>query len=195
MIKLLAFCTAMIEDPGDSKIFDDICSNYRNQMYFIAKGILNNDSDAEDAVQDALFAIAKQIDSLPYQSTPALKAYVFTAARNSALNILGKHTRHREAALDVNDYKLTSDDRLFEKVCASQDYALLMKALMQLPLKYREILMMHYVNEMKTKEIADALGRKPATVHQQITRGKKMLIELCKKEGMCFDDYKCDVDV
>ena len=49
--------------------------------------------------------------------------------------------------------------------------------------------------EIKTKEIADALGRKPATVHQQITRGKKMLIELCKKEGMCFDDYKCDVDV
>lgn len=185
----------MIEDPGDSKIFDDICSNYRNRMYFIAKGILNNDSDAEDAVQDALFAIAKQIDSLPHQSTPALKAYVFTAARNSALNILDKHTRHREAALDINDYELTSDDRLFEKVCASQDYALLMKALMQLPLKYREILMMHYVNEMKIKEIADALGRKPATVHQQITRGKKMLIELCKKEGMCFDDYKCDVDV
>lgn len=192
---MLMFCAAMIEDPGNRETFERICSNYRNRMFYIAKGILNNDSDAEDAVQDALFAIAKQIDSLPLGCPSSTKAYVFTAARNSALNILDKHSRQREAALDINDYELTTDDRLFERICASQDYGMLMSALKQLPLKYREILMMHYVNEMKMKEIAEVLGRKLPTVHQQITRGKKLLIELCKKEGMSFDEYDCNAGV
>lgn len=40
------------------KLFDEVYRHYRNQMIAVAKSILNNDEDAEDAVHDVFCCIA-----------------------------------------------------------------------------------------------------------------------------------------
>lgn len=176
-------------DPKTASILEDIYSNYKNQMFFIAKSVVHNDADAEDAVSDALLAIAKQLKSLPHQDPKLVRAYVLTAARNSALNIRDRSIdQFCEKITNIDDHRLSADDRLFEKVTASVDYNTLARAMNKLPIKYREVMLLRYVYEMKHREISEFLGRNQSTVHQQITKGRKMLIELCKEEGMCFDD-------
>lgn len=51
---------------------------------------------------------------------------------------------------------------------------------------YREVLLLVYVHGHTVKAAADILCRNRETVRKQLQRGKKMLIELCGKEGMCF---------
>lgn len=177
------------EKQDDDSLLEGIYADYKSQMLYVARQILGNDADAEDAVHDALLSIAKQQGSLPHDDPRLVRSYVLTAAKNSAINIRDRYIRRdRESIVDPEDPRLSADDRLFERVTASMDYSTLIDAMLKLPDKYREVMMLHYVHEMKLREIAEFLGRKESTVHQQITRGKKQLVELCKKEGLTSID-------
>lgn len=182
---MLMFYMAMIDDEADQLRFADIYSQYRKQMLYVSYHILNDYQEAEDAVQVALLGIAQHIATVPAGNEKVVKAYVLTAARNAALNLAAKK---RSEADNILDFPLAANDDLFEQVAASEDYGLLMKAMGQLPILYREVLMLIYVQEQSIKDAAAILKRREGTVRQQLNRGKRMLVELCRKEGMCFEE-------
>lgn len=180
---MLLLYTALIDDECDRLRFEDIYNDYHKQMLYVAQRILRDPGDAEDAVQVALLGIARQIRSVPRDNPQVVRAYVLTAAKNAALSMLPKK-QQREELLDISELNLADDHSLFEQVAASEDYECLLRAMRGIPAIYRDVLMLKYVQELTMKEIAALLGRKTSTVHQQITRGKKLLIEQCRKEGM-----------
>lgn len=182
---MLLFYTAMIDDTQDQLRFEDIYYSYRKQMLLVAQRILHDPMEAEDAVQTAFLGIARQIKRIPAGNPQVLRAYVLTAAKNAALNMLPKRQQQNEL-LSISELDIADDHNLFDQIASSQDYELLFKAIRKLPAIYREVLMLKYVQELTMKEIAALLDRKAATVHQQITRGKKLLIAQCREEGMDF---------
>lgn len=186
---MLFLYTALIDDAEDQLRFEEIYYSYRKQMLLVAQRILHDSVEAEDAVQVALLGIAKQIKNIPTKNTNLLRAYVLTAAKNSALNMLPKK-QQQDNLLNIEDVKLAGEVDLFEQVAISQDYELLYKAIKKIPSIYRDVLMLKYVQELSMKEIATILGRKVSTVHQQITRGKKLLVAQCRKEGMDFAEQE-----
>ena len=182
---MLNLYTAMIDDERDQLRFEDIYYNYRKQMLLVAQRILHDPMEAEDAVQTALLGIARQIKRIPAGNPQIVHAYVLTAAKNAALNMLPKRRQQNEL-LSISEFDVADENSLFDRIAKSQDYELLHKAIRKLPAIYREVLMLKYVQELSMKEIAALLDRKVATVHQQITRGKKLLIAQCREEGMDF---------
>lgn len=183
---MLALYTAMIDDESDQLRFEDIYHRYHKQMVLVAMKVLNNMEDAEDAIQTALLGIARQIKSVPAGNDRALRAYVLTAAKHAALNLVPQKKR-RENTIELSELPLASTEDLFEQVAASQDYQLLLRSMKQLEPPYREILMLTFVQELSVNQIAALLGRKPGTVRQQLNRGKKLLVAICRKEGMCYE--------
>lgn len=182
---MLLLYTAMIDDTQDQLRFEDIYYSYRKQMLLVAQRILHDPMEAEDAVQTAFLGIARQIKRIPAGNPQVIRAYVLTAAKNAALNMLPKRQQQNEL-LSISELDVADDHNLFDQITASQDYELLFKAIRKLPAIYREVLMLKYVQELTMKEIAALLGRKVTTIHQQITRGKKLLIARCREEGMDF---------
>ena len=81
---MLFMYAAMIDDEVDQLRFADIYHGYRKQMLLVAKRVLNNDEDAEDAVQIAFLGIAQRIKSVPSDDPKKLRAYVLTAAKKPA---------------------------------------------------------------------------------------------------------------
>lgn len=183
---MLLLYTVMIEDKPDQLRFEQIYFAYRKQMLFVANRVLHNTHEAEDAVQNALLSIAKNIKTVP-QDENTVRAYVLTAAKNAALSLL-PHKQHRDSILDISDLNVAGEADLFRQVMHCQDYALLLRIIQQLEPHYREVLMLVYVQEQSIKGAAQILCRKEDTVRKQLQRGKQKLIELCKKEGMCFDN-------
>lgn len=183
---MLMMYMAMIDDESDQHRFLDIYNQYRKQMLYVAYHVLNDQVEAEDAVQVALLGIAQRIAYVPTGNEKVLKAYVLTAAKNAALTMLSKKEQ-RESHADILSLPLSSDEDLFEQVAASMDYDLLLRALKQLPTHYREVLMLIFVQEQSVKDAAAILHRREGTVRQQLNRGKKLLVEFCRKEGMCFE--------
>ena len=157
--------------------FNFIYHNFQRQMLFVAEEILQNRSDAEDAVQNALFRVSKQLKSLP-ENERALRVYLLTAAKHAALDLLPKQNKDA----DLEELFLPSEEDVFAKIAASQDYDRLLAAMSALPLTYREVLMFRYVQELEVKEIAALLNKPQSTIRKQLTRGKALLAKLYEKE-------------
>ncbi len=155
--------------------FKEIVLAYQKQMLFVAERILHNRHDAEDAVQTALLRISQQ--NLP-QNEHTLRAYVLTAARNAAFDLLPKQSKE----VDIEQVVAVSSEDLFEKIAISDDYNRLLTAIECLPIKYKEVLMLRYVQELEPKQIAKLLGRTRGTVHKQIARAKALLLQSYQKE-------------
>ena len=153
--------------------FEAIVEAYQKQMYFVALNILHNHHDAEDAVQTALLRISRQGKNLP-QNEQALRAYVLTAAKHAALNLLPKQLRDA----DLDNVIAVSTEDLFESIVASQEYDRLLSAIKSLPPTYRSVLMLRYVQQLDTKEIAKLLDRPRGTVQKQISRAKALLVQI-----------------
>lgn len=184
---MLFLYMSMIEQKADQIRFEEIYYGYRKQMLVVANRVLHNMEDAEDAVQNALLGIAKHIKSVPAGDERVVRAYVLTAAKNAALSLLpGK--QQREGFADISELSIPANEDLFQQVLNSQDYDILLRAMKKLESPYREVIMLVYVHEQSAKAAAELLCRKEETVRKQLQRGKKLLIELCRKEGMCFGE-------
>ncbi len=183
---MLFMYAAMIDSETDQLRFADIYNGYGKQMLLVAKRILNNHEDAEEAVQSAFLGIAQRIKSVPSDDPKKLRAYVLTAAKNAALSMLPKK-QQRDSFVDISEMSIATDEDLFQQVMLSQDYDLLLRAMQQMPSPYREVLLMICVQEQRIKDTAVILHRREGTVRQQLNRGKKLLVELCQKEGLCFE--------
>lgn len=109
-------------------------------MIAVAKSILNNDEDAEDAVHDVFCCIASShMDILDWVDNPKdLKNYMLKAVQNRSISIL-RHQKVRKeydaqvanAAGDINY------DEFIDEICSRTGYDNLVKAIKSLDGKYR----------------------------------------------------------
>lgn len=183
---MLCMYLAMIDEQVDKIRFEEIYYGYHKQMLVVANRVLCNMDDAEDAVQDALIRIARNMDAIRDREDWAVRGYVLTVAKNSALKVLAKNQRNSKA-IDVLKVKPEKDEDVFDHVLNCLDYQLLLRSIQHLEPLYRQVLMLVYVQKQSLKEVADILGRKEETVRKQLYRGRKLLIEFCKKEGLNYD--------
>ena len=156
---------------------EEIVNRYGKQMLFVAESVLHNRLDAEDAVQTALLRISGQCHKLPEEER-VLRIYVLTAAKNAALDLLPKQWK----AVDIEQLPLSDPHDLFEELVRSEEYHRLLAAIEALPVQYKEVLMLRFVQELEVRDIAKLLNRPKATVHKQITRAKKLLVHSYEKE-------------
>lgn len=158
--------------------FSELYRDYYQQMLFVALKILRNRDDAEDAVQNALLKLYRNRKHIP--TDPCVRrAYILTAAKYAALDL--KEQRTDDA--DLDEVVVATDHDLFEEIAASEDYDRLLQAINALPLRYREVLMLRYVQECSISQIAQVLHRTPFTVRKQISRGKSLLQNAYFKKG------------
>lgn len=178
---MLLYYLSLIETEEQKLTFLHIYDKCGKQMLAVAKGILKNQENAEDAVQDAFEGIARSIHRIPNTSEAAVKAYVMTVVRNAALAIFREENKWG-VRLDVDELEIASDADTFQTVADAQDYEKLLELINRLPLQYRDVLILRYVMEMKPQEIGAILHRKTTTVQQQLTRGKQALSTLYAQE-------------
>lgn len=189
--KDLLFYLSLIENDVQKKLFEDIYHSYRKQMFFLARKILNNDTDAEDVVQDVFYKIAVKhmptVESI--ENSEDLRNYLLKATKNTALNMKKKSERsfavtEKTSKLHTEKSKGLSDDEFLAELCNKITYDKLLDTMMNMSDTYKEVLYYHFVLGMTAKETAGYLDRKVSTVKKQIVRGKKMLIEQVEKEGL-----------
>ncbi|MBE6776160.1 MAG: sigma-70 family RNA polymerase sigma factor [Ruminococcaceae bacterium] len=172
---MLLFYTLLIEEDNDKAKFEKIYALYKKKMWYTANSVLSDSYLAEDAVHNAFIGIAKNIKKIDAADSPKTLSYVITAAKNAALDILRKNKGLTEADIDelydVSDKESSS----FYQNLEAEDFVV--KILAAMPETYRDVLYLLVVEQMSEKEIAELLGRKPGTIHQQVRRGRAILKE------------------
>lgn len=183
---LFVFLSA-IEAESDKRSFEEIYMGYRKQMFCLANSVLKNEQDAEDAVQNALFGIARNMETVAgIQNDADLRNYVLKSAKNAALNLLKSKKQRKETVLvwDIAEDEELSDALFLDTVCAHAAYEEAVAAIRQLDEIYRDALYNYFVLELSVSEIARLTETKSETVRKRILRGKNILLEKLSAKGV-----------
>lgn len=165
----------MIDELSDKGKFEQLYIYYRQLMFYIANGILNNEYDAEDAVHQAFLSIAKNIHKISDLKCTKTKAYLVTITEHCAIDIYREKKRKSTVPLNEDILGLT-----FEPPHTSA----LADAIARLPVRYRHLIILKYDCGYSNQEIAELLNLTYEGVHSLDQRAKHKLKALLEEEGI-----------
>lgn len=152
----------------DADAFSELVQLYLSDMYKVAISILMNDSDAADAIQDALLSCWEKIGTL--KNNHYFKTWLIRILINKCYDIC----KMREKELATYENKDVT-------VCEEKNYEL-QEILSVLDDKYRLPMYLFYGEEFKISEIANILGIPKSTVQTRLARGRDQLAKHYESE-------------
>ncbi|HQH71853.1 MAG TPA: sigma-70 family RNA polymerase sigma factor [bacterium] len=164
---------------GDRDAFRVLVDRYSGLVYRIAYSMLRNTEGAKDAVQEVFYRVFKGLAS--YDPGRPLKTWINRVTVNYILDQRKKRritacsmTDQEENVINVPDS--TYDPR--DQHSREERDACVLRAIDQLPDKYKIVLMMRHMENMSYEEIAQALSLPVGTVMTHIHRARVKLSEM-----------------
>lgn len=165
----------MLETPEEKSKFEQLYLEYKGLMFHVAYEILHNEQDAEDAVHQAFVKIAENIKKIDDPICPKTHSYVVTIVENKAIDIYRKMKNHPTVELideiDGIDVHYDGDNTLTQ-------------CILQLPARYREMILLRYHHGYSVREIAGMMRISLQAAIKLDQRAKQKLKKLCEKEGI-----------
>lgn len=137
-------------------------------------GILKNQRDAEDAVQNAFMQIIRHFEKIFKIPCEELPFWLICIVKNESLMILRKRSRI---------VSLPDLESLAEAAESVTEYSELVELFRQLPDTYRSILELKILFGYSDRDIAKRLGVSETVVSTRASRGRALLREIAEREG------------
>lgn len=169
----------MLETTEQKVRFEDLYYTYKNLMFYVANQILRNEHDAEDAVQQAFFAIAKNFEKISEIKCPQTRSFIVTIVERKAIDIYRAKNRGGVVAFDEEFINVPHTAEA-DSIAARADLA---NAMAMLPARYRELLLLKYDSGYSEQEIAEMCAMTKANVKKTIHRAKKKLEAILDGKG------------
>lgn len=173
---MLIFFLSMLETDEDKNKFTLLYEKYRKLMFYIANQILKDDYLSEDAVEQTFVKIIEYLDNISDVDCHKTKSYIVIMIRNCAINLYRQRKNHPTVSLD-DDIEL-ANDQPFE----IDEMDVLTKAVVKLPVIYRDIYTLKYVQELSNQEIAKILDISESTVRKRLERAKEKIQQFLNEE-------------
>ena len=156
---------------GDKEAFCNLVRVNKIAIYRVAKSILNNEDDIEDAVSEAVLKAYKNIKSLRDESF--FKTWLIRIVINESNNLYKK--RAKEIAVDKEHFKDIQVNDNYKDLS-------LYNAINSLDDDLRITTILFYFEDMKYKDIAKLLNVREGTIKSRLSRAKEKLYNSLKGE-------------
>ena len=142
---------------------------YSDMLYRICIVILCNEQDVQDAIQDTFCRYMEKKPS--FRNEEHEKAWLIRVATNISRDMIRCRIRHPKVSIDE-----------LENILVAPDQEETLIKLLELPVKQKMVIYLHYVEGYHIKEIADILGITEGAVKMRLQRGREQM-QLTWKEG------------
>lgn len=164
---------------GDAAAMDQLLRRHYDRVHAVCRRIAGSSRDADDAAQEAMIRIVRNLDKFDGRS--AFGTWAYRIATNTSLDELRKRKRRPHLSIVDDDESATRrepvDEMSHRRVDAVADRMAIDEALAELPDEFRAPVVMRDVAGLDYSEIADELGVPIGTVKSRIARGRRMLVE------------------
>lgn len=168
---------------GEKHLFHELIRPCERGIYFLLFSLLRNEADAEDAAQEAVLKVYRNLHL--FRGESQFRTWVLSIARNEGLGKLRKNDGRREDSLDalVDDQAgdftpaiLTSWREVPSESLERKELGeVLRKAVEGLPAIYRNVVLLRDIEEMDARETAAVLGITEGAVKVRLHRARAML--------------------
>jgi RNA polymerase sigma-70 factor (ECF subfamily) len=170
------------EDPARARRFRDAALPHLDAVYTLARYLLRDPSDADDAVQECYLRALRHFDTL---RSSDVKPWLFAILRNVCRVEYGR--RSRVLLYDVNAESDRPEDTipLWREAQDTPETEMLRKLdaetirglVAALPDVFREVIVLREVDDLSYREIAAIVGAPVGTVMSRLARGRAVLRE------------------
>jgi RNA polymerase sigma-70 factor (ECF subfamily) len=164
---------------GDREAFRTLFERYHRRAYALAYGVVRQQDDALDIVQDAFIKAHKHLDK--FEGTSSFYTWLYRIVMNLAIDHLRKHRRVRPVELDEQNLAESDDPLLPKLLGGNPGRALLDKeireridaALGELSENHRAVLVMRELEGLSYEEMAQAMGCSKGTIMSRLFHARK----------------------
>ena len=192
---------------GERGAFEMLMRRYNRRLYRVARSMLRNDAEAEDALQDAYLAAYQSLGN--FRGEASLATWLSRVVVNQCLGRMRRQARRdnivpmvslggpdeQEHAAMPSDESETPDRALVR----AEQRAVLERKLDELPEAFRTVFVLRCVEELSVEETARCLNIPEATVRTRHFRARGMLreslaqdIDIAERDVFSFDGERCD---
>jgi len=190
---------------GDSAAFEALMRRHNRMLFRIARAILRDDAEAEDALQEAYIQAYGSLAS--FRGDAQLSTWLARIVANEALQRLRKQSRRAEilplqstAAPEVEQVMDSDTDNTPHSSAERAEVRRLLESQIDaLPEAYRTVFMLRAVEELSAEETAAILDIPAATVRSRLFRARGMLrealaqkIDMACEDAFSFAGERCD---
>lgn len=163
---------------GDRDAFAKIITRYQSLICSLTYSATGNLGHSEDLAQETFIAAWKHLGHL--RERDKLRSWLCGIARNRINNFLrreGREPVHQAASLEDAPESHSPEPLPVEYAISKEEQGILWRSLERIPPIYREPLVLFYREHQSVEAVAQKLDLTEDTVHQRLSRGRKMLQE------------------
>ena len=167
----------MQEIKADNMLaFDVLYKKYCKRVYKFGYSILKSPEESENLMQDVFLNLWENRHKVEKDSS--IKSYVFTITYNSAISIIRKKARESEfieylkSMQEINEEEPVNIELEYNELTNKLD-----EIIKALPQRQKEVYLLHKVEGLKYKEIAERLNISENTIENHMSRALKIIRE------------------
>jgi RNA polymerase sigma-70 factor (ECF subfamily) len=162
---------------GEREAFAEVVAHFQRPLFGFLGRMGMSQAQAEDIAQETFVRAWRELHH--YQPQRAqFSTWLYTIARNLALNALQSASQRREVAATDLPEQPSEQAGLAQAMERTQQHARLQAALRRLPMPERSALALVYVHELALADVARIEGDSVAAIKTRLHRAKRRLREL-----------------
>lgn len=176
---------------GDHAAFEPLMRRHNSRLFRVARAILRDDAEAEDALQDAYLDAYRHINTFRGEAPP--RTWLTRIVINQALMRLRRQKRDRVVVPFSDRSTIEPDHREAEMADEKSEspHAAALRAEMrrmlerridELPMAFRTVFVMREIEDMTVEETAECLSIPSATVRTRLFRARALLRDALERD-------------
>ena len=162
-----------VHDPERARRFRDAALPHLDEVYTLARYLLRNASDADDAVQECYLRALKHFDTF---RGGAIRPWLFAILRNTCKGVYAQRGfADQELAEDAVPLWSEPQETPEAAMLRRRDEQSIRDMVSALPGQFRETLVLREINDLSYREIADVTGTPVGTVMSRLARARALL--------------------
>ncbi|MCK9344896.1 MAG: RNA polymerase sigma factor [Candidatus Pacebacteria bacterium] len=165
----------LLVQRGDTEQFGELVERYEEKLLRYGRKFLSRREDIQDIVQDIFISTYQNIQN--FDTLQRFSPWIYRIAHNAFVNRLKKNSYNPLILVDFDtlvSHPVYEDPAPLERE-QKEMRVMIDRGLEELAPKYREILILHYLEDMSYKEISDILQIPGGTVGIRLKRAKEAL--------------------
>lgn len=164
--------------------FGELVRRYQDRLFrYVRRISYFGNEDGEDIVQEAFLKMYRGLNS--FDGALKFSTWAYGITHNAVIDaIRRKQSRPQTVYFEAEDIMklFPSEEDLGAHTEAKEAVEILRRSIEELPYKYREAMVLRFLEEKSYEEMMDILQKPKGTVATLVARGRKMLVDRARKE-------------
>ena len=155
--------------PETEELFDRLVEEYQLPLKHLCFMYLRDLSLAEDAVQETFLKVYRRLEG--FRAESSAKTWIMKIAVNTCRDMLhSAWMRHHDRRTVPEEMQIAA-----EEDPDAEDARALGKAILDLPSRYKDVILLYYYQDMSQEEIAEILRTSASTVSRRLKHAQERL--------------------